>query len=263
MANFRFESQSRHSRTLEIPLASCEGLFCDLRRDYHPVATYVQAQKDWDKAFGSKNLHEEVQRLLSVPKENLKEELLWIKSLRKPGTRLVDIYRLLDQTHTAPRELADLVTTIGEFKDMAKYPNQISRSANILTSKTDLHQANSKTDFTPASYESFETVYQSYLTDITKFLAMDPLTLHFYHKLRYRVRTLRHYFSVHTAATNCQLSRNVSEFLAPVSVEMGKVQDQIHSLKMKGHTDIYTDTTLLDQKHRHIILTFLDLHPTK
>lgn len=263
MALYTFENQPRRPGTPEVPTTGHEGLFYDLRRGYNPVAIYARAQSDWDQALGSKNLNEEVQRLLKLPKVDLKEELLWVKSLRKPGTRLVDVYRLLDQTHTAPQELAELVIAIGEFKDMAKYPNQIGKSADSLISQFNLYQKGPKVNFTPTCYESFETVYKSYLSDIARYLAMDPLTLHFYHKLRYRVRTLRHYFSVHATATSCHLSKNVSEFLAPVSVEMGKVQDQIHSLKMKGRTDIYTDATLLDPKHRQIIQTFLNLHPTR
>lgn len=236
-----------------------------LENGYKPREIMARAVEDWQDALVEADLIEEVARIVEASeggksRDEIKGMLGKIKLLRKPGTRLVDIHKLVLAAHRAPEALSNLVDAIGDFKDFAIYPMRVRAAGEKLVGLAEAY-GREEADLTEfASFESFHTTYQGYLDDIEKFLGMENPTLHFFHKLRYRVRTLRHYFTVLSLATGDVQAAEISKLLGPVSVEMGKIQDEVIKLRVKGEIDIHTDATMVPEIHRQIILAFLALH---
>lgn len=269
MSILEFDGVKTSTSTPEKPNYTAEAFLDGLRSGYNPQAIFRQASSDWEEAYSGKNLAEEVQRIVNLPRKTdedrvrLKQELAWIKSLRKPGTRLVDIWKLVDSGHLPPSQLTEFVDAIGNFKDMAIYQNQCLKAADNLIQKAEAFQelaTDNPPSFQPASFDDFFVKYSWCISEVRKFFAMEDPTLHFYHKLRYRIRTLRHYFTVLNLATGDPLAKAATKYLGPVSVEMGKVQDGVVALKIKGKINIHADTTTVADSHREIISTFLALH---
>lgn len=242
------------------------GIFHLLESTYNPQTVFDAAQNDWHEIFEPDRIIGILNQLAVGPDTNeiehaaLRDKLLLIKLLRKPGTRLVDAWRLLNQDNQYPQPLSALVDEIGKYKDLFWYPSQRNRITSQLITAIDNYQNSEGIGFVPQSFESFKATYDRFLADIRTYIDQPELSLHYFHKLRYRVRTLRHYYSLTAAATGNHECKTIADFLEPISFEMGKSEDQIHKLKQAGAVNIYQDSACIEPRHLQIIREFLIKH---
>ncbi len=269
MANtMEFEVPSKY---LEIPLPrlpDLESSMADfLRESYKPEVVFSYADRKWHEAYLPGQLAEVVKILLEIDTaknsgvQNAFQPILTeLKELRRTGTRRVDCWKMIDANHSAPYEFEVVVSAIGEFKDTVWFLDKAKRSPDKLTERMNTLIRKPERGFQPADLESFMETYNQYLKDIRTILDLESPTLEEHHRLRRRLRTLRHYFTLVECATGDKTAKAFSDYLEPISVEMGKAQDQIFVLETDGKVDVHSDKTQIQTRHREHIEAFLLLH---
>ena len=263
------EFTTDHKFTMEAPKAPEveTPMFEFLHGIYRPNEIYNFAYSQWHDLFNAQKVSSVVETLENggdfrdpLMRSKCESELLWIKELRRKGNRLVDVWKLLENEHKAPKSLKKVVSCIGKYKDSVLFLGKEERHPEELLERVDKLTEKGHPSFVPSSFLSFYETYSGYLTEMQSILNMRELTLEKHHTLRKRARTLRHYFYLVDQVTGNSQAKSFADFLEPVSVEMGKVQDQVFVLERTGKADVEKDTTKLKDKHRSILENFINLH---
>lgn len=242
-----------------------QGLFELLQATYRPGAVFDFALHRWQAQYNVPDKNERLDRLFRAGDVHIADnrhavatELKWLADLRKTGTHLNDAWKLLSAKHKTPSKLRETVREIGHFKDMIWFNGQLPFDIDEIVKTTDKAGKIHTDRFIPATFLSFYEKYSEYINEIYE-LAFEKnlLTLEEHHRLRRRVRTLRHYFWLTAQATGNEQAAAVAKFIEPVSTEMGKAQNLIVSMDIQGAIDTEHDYTFLQPRHIERLKQFL------
>jgi hypothetical protein len=235
-----------------------------LRDTFQPREIFQMAKNEWESVCDVDSIKAHLQHFSEInyviTPENKPAERSFFKTIRKTGTRYFDAWRYMDQSHQYPPQLERLVTGIGDINDTILIPWRLSKSAIKLSNRLDTYESLGDPIFTPSVFDSFLLFYNAQLHDIQSHLTMYSLTFEDHHRLRRRARSIRHYYTLVAKTLGNQQAAEMSDFLYPISAEMGEEQDAYRKLEFSGIANKDTSTTSIQEKHRQILIDFLKMH---
>lgn len=240
-----------------------------IHHHYDPVSFYMHARDQLHKALFDENIRWHIQRLMDAG--DLSKKANWqecvesfkaVKSARKLTESFGCVLMFVDVNHKQPKAIKRLNDEMGDFKDAAVHDFR-RKNAKPVFEALDNMQRLGLPNLTSAPYSSFLEKYKSLLGEVSDLYSPANLSLRHHHRLRVRTRTFFYFYKSVAATTGLSDLFDFAQYLNVVVTEMGKTQDRIHALKLKGEVDEEVDKTCLNPVHRKILGDFLRMHGRK